>query len=112
MADNFFTGYRKSLLQTIRSAGCNQIVFSSTGRRSTSADSNALTSSEIMLVVGFKLEPAFKAEAVISARSSSRRGVGRTFGRGLRLSIRLVGFVGRLILAADGSSHRSQVPGT
>jgi hypothetical protein len=41
----------------------------------------------------------------------SRRGVGCTFGRGLSLSIRLVGFVRRLILVAYGSPHRSQVPG-
>src|SRR6185503_16940714 len=51
------------------------------------------------------------SDAVIGSWLSSRRGVGRTLGWGLRLSIRLHSFVGRLILVADGSPHRSQVPG-
>src|SRR3954451_6472291 len=51
-------------------------------------------------------------EPQLPARDSrSRCGVEGAFGWRLRLSVRLDGFVGRLIFVADGSRHRSQVPG-
>jgi hypothetical protein len=64
-----------------------------------------------MLVIRLTPGPVLKCLTLCLGLVIIRHGVGCAFGWGLRLSIRLDGFVGRLIFVADGSPHRSEVPG-